>query len=325
MKIIVIGLGSMGKRRIRLIRSIYPEYTLMGIDSNHERMEAVEKEYQITCYESIEEAKEKENIECAFICTSPLSHANIITKCLQNDWNVFTEINLVSDEYENNIKLAEEKNKLLFLSSTPIYRAEMKKIREEVTKSEKPVTYLYHVGQYLPDWHPWENFNQFFVGNKRTNGCREIFAIELPWMIQTFGAIKSVQVIKRKISDLPIEYCDDYLVQIQHDNGTCGTFHVDVVSRQATRHLEVYNEELFIQWDGTPETLKHKNLGNKGFEILDCRSEYQHEEGYSKFIDESAYVSEIREFFYVLEKKADMQYGFKEDSITLQIIDEIEG
>lgn len=324
MKIIVIGLGSMGKRRIRLIKRVYPQYTLIGIDSNPERVKMVEKEYQIACYESIEEVKENESIDCAFICTSPLSHANIIMKCLKSNWNVFTEINLVSDEYENIINLAEERNKLLFLSSTPIYRAEMKKIREKVIDCEKPVAYLYHVGQYLPDWHPWENVNQFFVGDKRTNGCREIFAIELPWMIQTFGTITSVQVIKRKVTNLPIDYNDNYIVQIQHKNGTCGTFHVDVVCRQAIRHLEIYNEELFIQWDGTPETLKYKNLERNKLEILDCLSDYQHEEGYSSFVNESAYISEIKEFFRVLEKGTNAQYGFKEDRITLKIIDRIE-
>ena len=49
MNIVVIGLGSMGKRRIRLIKAIYPQYDITGVDSNIERVQAVEKEYQISC------------------------------------------------------------------------------------------------------------------------------------------------------------------------------------------------------------------------------------------------------------------------------------
>lgn len=30
--------------------------------------------------------------ECAFVCTSPLTHAGIIKTCLENDMNVFTEL-----------------------------------------------------------------------------------------------------------------------------------------------------------------------------------------------------------------------------------------
>ena len=46
----------------------------------------------------------------------------------------------------------------------------------------RPVNYIYHIGQYLPDWHPWENYKNFFVGDKRTGGVREIFGIDLPWL-----------------------------------------------------------------------------------------------------------------------------------------------
>ena len=37
MKIVVIGLGSMGKRRIRLIKEMYPDYTVVGIDGREDR------------------------------------------------------------------------------------------------------------------------------------------------------------------------------------------------------------------------------------------------------------------------------------------------
>ena len=37
MNIMVIGLGSMGKRRIRLIHELYPEYLIYGIDEREDR------------------------------------------------------------------------------------------------------------------------------------------------------------------------------------------------------------------------------------------------------------------------------------------------
>ena len=37
MNIVVIGLGSMGKRRIRLIKELYPEYSIVGIDGRKDR------------------------------------------------------------------------------------------------------------------------------------------------------------------------------------------------------------------------------------------------------------------------------------------------
>ena len=39
MNVLVIGLGSMGKRRIRLISEMYPMYDLYGVDNRKDRRE----------------------------------------------------------------------------------------------------------------------------------------------------------------------------------------------------------------------------------------------------------------------------------------------
>lgn len=55
MKILVIGLGSMGKRRIRLIRDMYPETVICGVDGREDRRDEAKELFQITCFTSIEE------------------------------------------------------------------------------------------------------------------------------------------------------------------------------------------------------------------------------------------------------------------------------
>lgn len=324
MNILVIGLGSMGRRRVRLIKAMNPEYLIIGVDSNTDRAGKVAEEYQITCVPSMESVTAEE-IACAFVCTSPLSHADIITKCLKKGWHVFTEINLVSDAYERNQRLAKEKGLILFLSSTLIYRAEMIKIREKLYQNGRPVSYNYHVGQYLPDWHPWESFQQFFVGDERTNGCREIMAIELPWMVKAFGPIVSARTITGKLTKLDIDYNDHYLIQIQHQNGTHGVLVVDVVCRQAVRHLEIFNEEIYLEWNGTPDSLLWKNTEKNEMEKLSSEDAYAQEAGYSAFVNEYAYVNELKEFFEVMENRKKMAYTFEEDAEILKWIDRIEG
>ena len=117
MKVIVIGLGSMGKRRIRLLKE-RKDVEIFGIDTQMERVKQVTEDLGVSCYNDLQEAIDKENPACAFVCTSPLSHAKLINLCLQNKLHVFTEINLVSDLYDENIKLAHDNNCVLFLSST---------------------------------------------------------------------------------------------------------------------------------------------------------------------------------------------------------------
>lgn len=320
MKICVIGLGSMGRRRIRLLKEIDSEIVIVGVDSNRERMSEIAEKYGIGCFSDLSEIAD--SVDCAFVCTSPQYHASIIKECLEKGLHVFSEINLVSDLYEENCALARQKNKTLFLSSTPLYKEEMRFIIEKVKKNEKPCAYQYHVGQYLPDWHPWDNLKDFFVSNKATNGCRELLAIELPWIQYAFGKVKRIHVVKSSLLSLGLEFSDTYLLQLEHEDGTIGSLNVDVVSRQAVRRLEVYNEELYIRWEGTPNSLYEKDMISGELKPVSA-GEYIHKSEYATSINEYAYLREMEEFFEVINGKKPI-YDFDMDKKTIELIDEVE-
>lgn len=321
MKILVIGLGSMGKRRIRLIKELgYSD--IYGVDGREDRRKEANALLDIKCFASIRDVS-AEKIECAFICTSPLSHSSIIEECLNYGWNVFTELNLVSDGYENNMLLAKENKCTLFLSSTFLYREEIRYIRETINNGEK-WNYVYHIGQYLPDWHPWENYKDFFVGDKRTNGCREIMAIELPWILKTFGDVVKSHVISDKMTSLNIDYHDNYMIELAHERGNKGVLIVDVVSPCAVRRFEGYKEGAYIQWSGTPESLMRYNFVSGQLEIVELKEKAEHKDGYRAFVVENAYKNEIEEFFAVVNREREPQYDFEQDLKVLRLIDSLE-
>lgn len=320
MNIAVIGLGSMGKRRIRIIRDLYPEFKIIGIDGRDDRRAEVEKQFSITCYESLDFCNG--SVDCVFVCSSPLSHNAIIHNALCRGCHVFSELNLVSDGYEENMRIAEENNLKLFLSSTFFYREEIKYIRNRIDTSRK-WNYIYHIGQYLPDWHPWENYKDFFLGDKRTNGCREILAIELPWIIGTFGTPINVSVIGDKMTGLNIDYNDNYIIQLTHENGIKGCLIVDVVSPVAVRKFEIYSEDNYISWKGTPDSLMEYDSANKSLKPVQSLEKTEHMEGYSAFVTENAYKNEVIEFFEVVANSKVPLYSFKQDIEILRLIDKI--
>ncbi len=320
MNVIVIGLGSMGKRRIRLIHELYPEYLIYGIDEKEERREYVKNKFGIQCYKSFLEVCQ--HIDCAFVCTSPLSHAAIIRECLDRKWHTFTELNLVPDGYKENMSLAAKNKCNLFLSSTFLYREEIQYIRTRIDVGKK-WNYIYHIGQYLPDWHPWENYKDFFVGNNRTNGCREILAIELPWLTNIFGCVKEISTYSNKITNLSIGFNDNFIIQLIHGNECKGVLIVDVVSPCAVRKFEAYTEGSYISWDGTPDSLKEYDLSKKSLQTVILSEKTEHRNEYASFIIENAYRSEIQEFFNVVLKGDKPLYGFEQDLKILNLIDKI--
>ena len=321
MRIVVIGLGSMGKRRIGLLKEL-GEKEIVGVDTSEDRRLSAEKELGILTSNSLDDSLSNSTYDCAFICTSPLSHGEIIKFCLTNGLHVFTEINLIDNLYEENMRIASEKGLVLFLSSTFLYRNEIDWLIQRVGKTNSKYNYIYHVGQYLPDWHPWESYNNFFVADKRTNACREIFAIELPWIITCFGDIKNVSCQKDRITSLNLSFPDNYLIQVVHENGTKGLLAVDVVSRKSVRRLELFNEEEYLVWNGGDSSIKVFNVEKKVDEVLSFKA--RHDDRYATFINESPYLEEIKSFFASIDKKEQPKWSFEKDLKMLHLIDELE-
>lgn len=322
MKVVVIGLGSMGKRRIRLLKQYDEALEIVGIDQSMERRTQAEEMFGIKTLEGLSFVEEGD-FDCAFIATSPLSHNALIKECILKNIHVFTEMNLVADGYDENIQLAREREKALFISSTFLYREEIQYINRKVKESRGPVNYVYHVGQYLPDWHPWESYQDYFIGNKRTGGCREIFAIELPWLLDTFGDVKGMSSLKGKNTSLAIDYADNYIVSLEHESGAKGALLVDVVSRKAVRNLEVFSEDLYLGWNGSPEGLYYYDFSQKKDVYVNLYEKVERREGYETFIVENGYLHEIEAFFRQVKEGVLPKYDFEKDKKVLEIIDRI--
>ena len=323
MKLLIVGLGSMGKRRARLARGLDAALQICGVDSAEaRRAEAVELGLCNVAYGSIAEAVTAEAPDAALVCTAPLSHAAIIGELLDCNLPVFTELNLVGDGYEENMAKAKAKNLPLFLSSTMLYRRETQYIKQQVQAFGKPVHYIYHIGQYLPDWHPWENYKNFFVGNARTGGVREIFGIDLPWLLDAFGPVTGMTVQKDTISDLGLPYPDCATLLLRHASGAQGVLAADVVSRKAVRNFECFGDGIHLFWEGNPKALYEFRDGEKQF--VDTYATFEHDSRYSDNIVENAYVDELANFFAVLRGEETPRWSFEQDLAAIALMDEVE-
>lgn len=337
MKVAVVGLGSMGQRRTRLIREYDPSIEIFGIDTMPERCKEAEEKYGVKSYPSIPELKAAQpDVSCVFISTGPLSHNSIIKTALENNLHVFTEINLVDDGYAENIKTAKEKNLCLFLSSTFLYRDEVKYIKAKCAAAPQgKLNYIYHIGQYLPNWHPWEDYRKVFYANPRTNGCREIMAIDLPWIIDIFGPVKNYKFMRSENTTLDLDpsYRDNCYIMFEHENGNKGVFVADVVSPKTERDFKVYGENFFISWDGSATGVKEfvpSDDPDANPNKIPLKSVDIYENGgtnlndYASFVVENAYMNEVKAFFAYVRDGVKPVYTFEDDQKLMNIINDIE-
>ena len=324
MNIVIVGLGSMGRRRLRLLRQHAPQHALYGVDIKKERRELLEQEFNLQTFENIHEALESCDLDSAIICSSPIAHADQITNCLKAGLHVFTELNVVADGYERNIQLANHEGKVLFQSATLLYRQEIETIRNMVSQTARCL-YTYHVGQYLPDWHPWENYQDYFVAEVRTNACREIFCVQLPWLIDVFGEVEDINVQCTSISSLPLKYDDTYVINLLHKTGHIGSLVVDVVAREPICSLRVSSEDLLLSWQGNPNSLRRYDIETMQWKDIATYASYSTQQNYQATIIEDAYWAELECFFQEISGKPCTRYTMQEDAVTLELIDRIEG
>ena len=99
---------------------------------------------------------------------------------------------------------------------------------------------------------------------------------------------------------------------------------LDVISRRAVRNLEVYGEDLYLTWDGTPDGLKKYDFENKKNRNINLYESVDKQDSYAAFVIENAYKNELIRFIESIENEVPAEYGFEDDSKTLLLIDKIE-
>ncbi|GAI32583.1 unnamed protein product, partial [marine sediment metagenome] len=151
MKILVIGLGSMGKRRLRNLKALKEE-DILAFDLREDRRKEVEEKYRIKTFANFEEAM-KEKPEVFIISVPPDIHLKYQLYAAKHDIHFFTEASVVKDGLEEVIELLKQKDIVGVPSSTLRFHPAIKKIKELVDNNKigRLCTFTYHSGQYLPD------------------------------------------------------------------------------------------------------------------------------------------------------------------------------
>lgn len=302
MKFLVIGLGSMGKRRVRnLIALRKKKKDIAGFDLRVDRREEA-KRYGIRTYDNFETALEEHIPGVFIISTPPNHHMQYAYIAEQRNIHCFIEASVI--EADKILKLSQKiknKNILMAPSCTMRYFPMPKKVKEliDLNTIGKVLNINYQVGQYLTDWHPWEKIEDFYVSRPDTGGAREIVPFELTWLNNIFGDATPLVCIRRKITDINADIEDIYHFIIEYPQGVIGNITIEVISRpKATRKLRIIGEDGIIDFDGDSNRLKHINSFLKDWKIINFEIGTV-EKNY--IYPEQPYINEIKDFIESVE------------------------
>lgn len=323
MNFLIIGLGSMGKRRVRCLKTLgYNDIVCYDLREDR-RNEAVAK-YNVKTIDNLDDIVLSKS-DAVIISTPPDKHNECIRLAIENKKPAFVEASVILEGLEELSNLARKQDVLIAPSCTFRFHPAIRDIKNIVKggKYGKVTSFTYHSGQYLPDWHPWEKVTNFYTGQKETGGAREIVAFELSWIVDVVGFPKNIEGFYGKTMNVGADIDDTYVISMDF-GGVFGNMTIDVVSRYATRNLILNMEKGQTLWSWDEDKIKLYDAAKKEWDGLSYQKG-KAAEGYNRNIAEEMYIEEMRAFIDAVLGKGEFPNSLDEDIRVLKLLNKIEG
>lgn len=325
MKFLVIGLGSMGKRRVRCLKSL--GYTgVFGFDCREDRRVETEEKYEIKTYSDIYLALNEIKPKALIISVPPDIHHEYIKLAIKNKIHFFVEASVVDTDMDFIKKEIEKINIIAAPSATLLFHPAIQKIAKIINNGAlgKVSNIILHSGQYLPDWHTYEHVKEYYVSNPVTGGAREIVPFELTWITNLFGLPKRVcGNFRRTVSLEGAELIDDTYNILLDYKEFLATLTVDVVSRHATRRLLINGDKKQLIWDWNFNYIKLFDPASGRWDEISYEMKCA-ENGYNSNIGENMYIDELKYFIEAVEGKHPFVNTMENDHNVLKLLYAVE-
>lgn len=319
MRFLVVGLGSMGRRRIRALTRLGAG-EIIGYDVLARRRDQVAESEGIHAYSDIAAAMDGAP-DALVISTPPDRHAPYARLAAENGRHFFAEHATTDQGMGEAVALAGERNVVAAPSCTMRFHPSVRAMKELLDRRAigEVLSFSHHCGQYLPDWHPWEDYREFYVSRRQTGACREMVPFELCWLTWLVGEVASVAAMKGKVSRFEADIDDVYQLVLRTQDGAIGHLQVDVVARPAVRHCRILGTEGTLEWSMSDKAVRHYDARTGEWE-RHPEPEARVADGYSGISVEDMYLDEMRAFLAAVRGEAAFPYSFEEDARALNIL-----
>lgn len=312
MKILIIGGGSIGQRHLKNLRKLgIKEIGIIDIDEK--RLHRAKEKYQVKIYRDSRAALE-EKWDAVFICTPPASHIKIALTATETKAPIFIEKPL-SDSLKNVEKLIGKAKKYkipVMVGYNLNFHPQLQKIKKILNKNilGKIWGARTEYGQYLPDWHPREDYRFGYSAQQKMGGGIILDDIhEIDYLYHLFGKVKKVFASAKKISNLKIDTEDYAELTLRFKNGIVGQLHMDYLQRDYSRNLEIIGEKGTLIWNLKKNELKYFLIKDKKWHTNKLRD----------FDFNQTYLKETKYFLDCIKNKKLSQPDINRGYQTLKI------
>jgi predicted dehydrogenase len=297
--ILVVGCGSIGKRHIRNLKALRAG-EIIAHDVRAERCHEVEEQYEIRAYSDLEEALAQEP-GADDSCTPTGLHIPCALFAAQKGCHLFIEKPLSHslEGVDELLEMVAGKNLVTLVACNMRFHPSIVKIKELLDNESigRVLCARAQFGQYLPDWHPWEDYRQGYSANRSLGGGAILDGVhEIDYISWLLGKIERVFCFADKLSHLEIDTEDLAEILLCFDSGAIAEVHLDYIQRSYGRSCQLIGEEGTILWDFSDKQVKVYSAKTKEWQLLPEEADYD---------TNQMYVDEMKHFLQCLEGKAE--------------------
>lgn len=309
MKFLIAGLGSIGRRHLRNLVSLGEKDILLY--RTHQST-LVDKELAAYPVEADIQAALAQKPDAVIIANPTALHMNVAVPAAKAGCALFIE-KPIAHQTDDLLALEtalKEKHNKVFIAYQFRFNPGLRKVNELLDKNVigRPLSFQCHWGEYLPDWHPWEDYRKSYAARKDLGGgvvltlCHPIDYLR--WL---FGDVSDVFANVDKISDLEIDVEDFADVLLCFKNNVSGSLHLDYFSRPKRHDLEITGTNGTLYWDYKTSTV----LLKRGQQIDDMTPQ--------NYDRNSMFLDEMRHFVQLAAGEAESLCSYADGKKALQL------
>jgi predicted dehydrogenase len=294
-RILIVGLGSIGRRHLSNIRKLYP-FMKIAILRHGKGIEEDDSDLGVEfCTTSLEQVI-LFRPQAAIIANPATKHLDIAIKLAENGVHIFVEkpISESSNRVSKLIKICIKKNIVLMTAYNLRFLPSLIEFRRLINNNKMGSIYSIHaqVGQHLSEWRKDVDYRKTVSANKKLGGGILLeLSHEIDYLNWIFGSIKWVKSHVAKLSNLEIDVEDIAIAILGYEDslGQENTvlLNMDFFRQDPIRKCTIVGELGTLKWNGISGEVSYYSNDIKNWTVLFS----------SKTNKNFTYIEEIKHYF----------------------------
>ncbi|MDP3541402.1 MAG: Gfo/Idh/MocA family oxidoreductase [Elusimicrobiota bacterium] len=248
---LIVGCGSIARRHAANLKRLGVKRVLV-CDLDAERAEHMRRESGCVIVASVAAGLDSRP-GAALICTPPSAHAEAALAAIARGVPCFVEKPAAHTALDaERIRRAAAKRRVPVMIGYQLrFHPAIAWIRRGLDQRRwGPIQYLRaQVGQYLPDWRPWQDYRKSYTARRSLGGGILLDAShEIDLALHLAGPAKSVYCAADRLSALDVDVEDTAEMTLRFRGGAMGSVHLDMIRRAYDRSCQLLCRDGVVEW-----------------------------------------------------------------------------